>query len=115
MRPEPPRGLRWWLARAGIAIVAAIGSFCLVYHFVFWFLWRFLFGEDVWPWPQWSLWFLVVVPSLAALAAAVFLLLAKITRRNIWIAVGLCSLSLFGLLRYAGEVHKVLFQLGFRP
>jgi hypothetical protein len=97
------------------AIVTALGSYCLVYHVVFWFLWRFLFGEEVWPWPQWSLWFLVVVPSASALAAAGFMIFAKVEKRTIWIAVAIGALSLFGLLRYAAEVWKVMFQLGFKP
>jgi hypothetical protein len=82
---------------------------------VFWFLWRFLFGEEVWPWPQWSLWLLVVLPGLAALASGVFFLFAGFTKRNLWIAGGFSVLSLFGLLRYAAEVWKCLFQLGFKP
>jgi hypothetical protein len=97
------------------AVVAALGSYCLAYHLVFWFLWRFLFGEDVWPWPQWSLWLLVILPGLAALASSVFLLFARVTKRNLWIAGGIAVLSLFGLLRYATVVWKCLFQLGFKP
>ena len=102
-------------ARAATAFVAALGSFCLAYHLVFWFLWRFLFGEEVWPWPQWSLWILVILPSLAALAAAGFMILGRAEKRSLWIAVGIGVLSIFGLFRYAGEVWKVMFQLGFKP
>jgi hypothetical protein len=97
------------------AVASLIGSFCLAYHLVFWFLWRFLFGEEVWPWPQWSLWLLVVLPGLVALASCVFLLFARVTKRNLWIAGGIVALALFGLLRYTAEVWKCLFQLGFKP
>ena len=97
------------------AAVAALGTFCLIYRLVFWFLWRFLFGEDVWPWPGWSLWVLVILPALMALASGAFLLLAKVTKRDLWIAGGIALLSIFGLVRYAGEVWKCLFQLGFMP
>ena len=103
-----------WI-RVAAAAVTALGSFCLVYHSVFWFLWRFLFGEEVWPWPQWSLWLLVILPGLVALASGVVLLLARVTKRDLWIAGGIVVLSLFGLLRYATEVWKCLFQLGFKP
>jgi hypothetical protein len=113
-RPAKLKKVPVW-ARAAAAIVSALGSYCLVYHLVFWFLWRFLFGEEVWPWPRWSLWILVVLPSLASLAAAGFMLLARFEKRNIWIAVGIGGLSLFGLFRYAAEVWKVMFQLGFKP
>jgi len=113
-RPAKLKKVPIW-ARAAAALVSALGSFCLLYHLVFWFLWRFLFGEEVWPWPQWSLWLLVILPSFAALASAVFLFLAGVERRNVWIAVAVGALSLFGLLRYSGEVWKVMFQLGFKP
>jgi len=103
----------WW--RVITAVVAALGSFCLAYHLVFWFLWRFLFGEEVWPWPPWSLWLLVILPALFALATVVFLLFARVTRKNLWIAGGIGVLCLFGLLRYAPEVWKCIFQLGFKP
>ena len=102
-------------ARLLTAPVLAIGSFCLVYHFIFWFLWRFLFGEEVWPWPQWSLWVLVVMPSLVALAAVVFAVFARMERRNTWIAGGIALLSLFGLISYAARVWKLMFHLGFKP
>ena len=102
-------------ARVAAAAVTAVGSFCLVYHLVFWFLWRFLFGEEVWPWPQWSLWFLVILPGLAALASCVFLLFARFTNRNLWMAGGIVVLSLFGLFRSTTVVWKCLFQLGFKP
>jgi hypothetical protein len=97
------------------AVVAGLGSYCLAYHLVFWFLWRFLFGEEVWPWPQWSLRLLVILPSMAALASAGFMALAKVEKRFVWIAVGIGGLSLFGLLRYGAEVWKLMFQLGFKP
>jgi hypothetical protein len=97
------------------AVVALLGSFCLAYHLVFWFLWRFLFGEEVWPWPQWSLWLLVVLPGLVAFASCVFLLFVRVTKRNLLIAGGIVLLALFGLLRYTTEVWKCLFQLGFKP
>jgi len=101
--------------RAAAALVSALGSFCLVYHLAFWFLWRFLFGEEVWPWPQWSLWLLIILPSVVALATGGFMILAKVEKRSIWIAVTIGVLSLFGLIRYAGEVWKVMLQLGFKP
>lgn len=113
-RSGSPRQVPVWV-RLTAAAAAVLGSFCLAYHLVFWFLWRFLFAEDVWPWPQWSLWLLVILPGLAALASCVFLLFARFTKRNLWIAVGIGVLSLFGLLRYGGEVWKCLFQLGFKP
>ena len=53
--------------------------------------------------------------SPAILTAAVFLLLAKLTTRNAWIAAAITSLALVGLVQYAAEVWKVMFQLGFRP
>jgi len=101
--------------RAMVAVLTALGAYCLAYHLVFWFMWRFLFGEEVWPWPQWSLWILVVLPGVVASAASVFLLFTRITKRNLWIAVGIGVISLFGLFRYAAEVWKVMFQLGFKP
>lgn len=113
-RKAPAAKIPFW-ARLATAPVFAVGTFCLLYHFVFWFLWRFLFGEDVWPWPNWSLWLLVVIPSIAALATAGFIIFAKVKNKNIWIAGGVGLLSLFGLIRYAAEVWKVMFQLGFRP
>jgi hypothetical protein len=113
-RSAQPRKAPVWI-RLIAAVGALLGSFCLAYHLVFWFLWRFLFGEEVWPWPQWSLWLLVILPGLAALASGVFLLFARLTKRNLWIAGGISVLSLFGLLRHVAEVWKCLFQLGFRP
>ena len=113
-RKAPPAKIPFW-ARLATAPVIAVGTFCLLYHLVFWFLWRFLFGEEVWPWPTWSLWLLVVIPSIAALATAGFIFFAKAKKKHIWIAVGVGLLSLFGLIRYAAEVWKVMFQLGFRP
>lgn len=113
-RRKPARRLPIW-ARLLTAPVLAIGSFCLVYHFIFWFLWRFLFGEEVWPWPQWSLWLLMMMPSIAALAAVVFALIARLERKQIWIAAGIGLLSLFGLIRYAAQVWKLIFHLGFKP
>ena len=109
-----PRKLPIWV-RLLTSVIASLGTFCLAYHLVFWFLWRFLFGEEVWPWPAWSLWILVVLPSIVALAAAVFLLFARLTQRNTWISIGIGALALFGLLRYAAEVWKLMFQLGFKP
>jgi hypothetical protein len=44
-----------------------------------------------------------------------FYILARVTKRAAWIAVGIGVLSLFGLLRYAAAVFKVMIQLGFRP
>ena len=102
-------------ARLAATPVIAIGIFCLVYHFFFWFFWRFFFGEEVWPWPQWSLWLLVILPGLCAITTAVFLVLARSGTRHLWIAIGIAALSLFGLIRYAAEVWKVMFQLGFKP
>lgn len=109
-----PRRVPIWV-RLLAALVAALGTFSLTYHLVFWFLWRFLFGEEVWPWPQWSLWCLVMVPTVAALSSAIFLVLAKVERRPLWVAAGIVALSIFGLVRYASEVWKVMFQLGFKP
>jgi ABC-type branched-subunit amino acid transport system permease subunit len=109
---------RWrvpsWI-RAAAAVVVAAGAYCLTYHLVFYSLWRFLFGEEVWPWPQWSLWLLIILPGVVALTAAVFMLLAKLTTRNTWIAVAMMILALVGLVQYAAEVWKVMFRLGFRP
>jgi len=113
-RSAKPQKVPAW-TRALAAVVSALGTCCLVYHLVFYSLWRFLFGEDVWPWPQWSLWFLVIVPSVAALASAGFMILAKVEKRNFLIAAGIGVFSLFGLFAYAAEVHKVMFQLGFKP
>lgn len=109
-----PLKVRIWV-RALAAILVALGTYCLVYHLVFYSLWRFLFGEEVWPWPQWSLYFLVIVPAIVSLVSGGFLLFAGITKRNVWIAAGIGVLSLFGLFRYAAEVWKVMFQLGFKP
>jgi len=113
-RSAKPQKVPTW-TRALAAVVSALGTYCLIYHLVFYSLWRFLFGEDVWPWPQWSLWLLVIVPSVAALASAVFIIFAKVVRRNIWTAAAIGVLSLFGLFGYAAEVHKLMFQLGFQP
>jgi hypothetical protein len=109
-----PRHLPIW-ARLVAAPIAALGAYSLVYHFVFWFLWRFLFGEEVWPWPQWSLWLLVIVPTALALAAAAFLIVARVETKNIWIAVALGMLAVLGLFGYATEVWKLMFKLGFTP
>ena len=113
-RPARPWRVPVWI-RALAALVVALGAYCLAYHLVFYSLWRFLFGEEVWPWPQWSLWMLVILSSVVALAAAGFLLFAELTKRNIWISTAIAILALFGLLRYAAEVWKVMFKLGFRP
>ena len=103
-----------WI-RVAAAVVAALGAYCLTYHLVFYSLWRFLFGEEVWPWPRWSLYLLVAVPAVVALVSGGFLLIARVTKRNTWIAVAIGVLSLLGLFGYAAEVYKVMFQLGFRP
>ena len=113
-RSAKPQKVPAW-TRALAAVVSALGSYCLIFHLVFYSLWRFLFGEDVWPWPQWSLWLLVIVPSVAALASAGFMILAKMEKRNVLIAVSVGALSLFGLVRYAAEAWKLMFQLGFKP
>jgi hypothetical protein len=55
------------------------------------------------------------MPSIAALAAAGVAVLARLEKRNTWIVGGIGLLSLFGLVRYAAEVWKVMFQLGFKP
>ncbi len=109
-----PRNVRVWV-RAPAAVVAALGTYCLTYHLVFYSLWRFFFGEEVWPWPRWSLYILVGLPTILALVSGGFYILARVTKRAAWIAVGIGALSLFGLLRYAAEVFKVMIQLGFRP
>jgi hypothetical protein len=103
------------IARAIAAVVAAVGTFCLTYHLLFYGLWRFLFGKEVWPWPLWGRWVLVVIPALFAIASAVFFAAARLDRRNSWIAGVISALAVYGLLRYGGEVWKVLFELGFRP
>jgi len=113
-RSLEPRKVSIWI-RVAAATTSALGAFCLAYHMVFYSLWRFLFGEEVWPWPPWSLWLLVILPMSIALAAAGFFLFARVAKRNLWIAGGIGVLCLFGLIRYAGEVWKCLFQLGFRP
>jgi hypothetical protein len=115
MKSEGSNTFRRWLSRALAAMVAALGTFCLFYHLVFYSLWRFLFGEEVWPWPQWSLYLLVILPAIVALVFGGLLLFARITKRNVWIAAGIGVISLFGLFRYAAEVWKVMFQLGFKP
>ena len=58
---------------------------------------------------------LVAVPAVVALVSGGFLLIARVTKRNTWIAVAIGVLSLLGLFGYAAEVYKVMFQLGFRP
>jgi hypothetical protein len=103
------------LLRIAAAAVAGLGTFCLSYHFVFYSLWRFLFGEEVWPWPPWSLWLLVVLPVVAGVAAAAFVLAARRSPRNLWLAAVLAALALLGLLRYAVQVWKLIVQLGFHP
>jgi len=103
------------LARVTAAVVVTIGVYCLAYHLVFYSLWRFLFGEDVWPWPPWSLWLLVALPAVPAVAAAAFVLAARRRPRNLWLAAGLGGLSLLGLLLYAAEVWKLIVRLGFHP
>lgn len=102
-------------ARWTAAVVGGTGAFCLVYHLVFYLLWRFLFGEEVWPWPRWSLYFLVIVPAVSAVMTVAFYLGAGITRKNLWIAAAIGALSLFGLFGFAAEVWKVMVQLGFHP
>ncbi len=37
------------VVRAITAVIAAVGVYCLAYHLVFYSIWRFLFGEEVWP------------------------------------------------------------------
>jgi hypothetical protein len=103
------------LLRVAAAAVAAVGIYCLAYQFVFYSLWRFLFGEEVWPWPPWSLWLLVILPAVAAVAAAAFVLAARLSPGNLWLAAGLGGLALLGLLRYAARVWKLVVQLGFHP
>jgi hypothetical protein len=103
------------ISRIAAGLVCGLGTFCLVYHLTFYSLWRFLFGEEVWPWPQWSLVLLVAVPAVAALVACIFLLVAAPTTKHAWIAAVVASLSIFGLIRYTGEVWKVMIELGFRP
>lgn len=103
------------VARAVAAVIAAIGTYCLAYHLLFYGFWRFLFGKEVWPWPLWGRWVLVLVPGACAVAAAAFFVTAELGRRNSWIAGLISALSVYGLLRYAGEVWKVMFELGFRP
>ena len=109
-----PWKVRVWV-RVLAAVVAALGTYCLTYHLVFYSLWRFFFGEEVWPWPRWSLYLLVGLPTILALVSGGFYVLARFTKRAVWIAVGIGVLSLFGLLRYAAEVFKVMFPLGFKP
>jgi hypothetical protein len=108
------RDLPFW-PRLVLAPVIALGVFSLTYHLVFWFFWRFLFGEEVWPWPQWSLWLLVGVPTVLAIAAALFVIVAKLDTRNVWTAVGIGLLALFGLLGYGTQVWNLMFKLGFVP
>lgn len=103
------------VARAIAALIAAVGVFCLAYHLIFYLLWRLLFGEEVWPWPQWSLLVLVILPAAAAIASGVFMLVAPFTRRHISIAAAIGGLSLIGLFGYAARVWKLIFELGFRP
>jgi type VI protein secretion system component VasK len=109
-----PRRLPIW-ARLASAPIIALGTFCLAYHLVFWFFWRFLFGEEVWPWPPWSVWLLVSVPAVLAIAATVFLIAAKVKTPNLWIALGIALLAVFGLLAYGTQVWKLMFKLGFAP
>ena len=109
-----PWKVRVWV-RVLAAVVAALGTYCLTYHLVFYSLWRFLFGEEVWPWPPWSLYLLVGLPTILALASGGFYIFARFTRRAVWIAAGVGVLSLFGLHRYAAEVFKLMFKLGFKP
>jgi hypothetical protein len=103
------------IARCLAALVAGLGTYCLAYHLVFFSLWRFLFGEEVWPWPRWSLYLLVFLPAILSVMAFVFLLVAGVNRKNLWIAAVVCGLSLLGLIGYAGEVWKVMIDLGFHP
>lgn len=103
------------LLRIAAAAAVSLGTFCLAYHLVFYSLWRFLFGEEVWPWPSWSLWLLVVLPAAAAVAAAAFVMAARRTPRNLWLAAALGALALLGLLAYAARVWKLIVQLGFHP
>ncbi len=103
------------LLRAAAAVTVALGLFCLAYHLLFYLMWRFLFGEEVWPWPLLSLVLLIALPAAAAVAGAIFTALARLTTRNVWIGGALAALSLLGLLAYAGRVWKLIFQLGFHP
>jgi hypothetical protein len=103
------------LLRVAAAAVAAVGIYCLAYHSVFYSLWRFLFGEEVWPWPPWSLWVLVVLPAVAAVATAAFVLAARRSPRKLWLAAAIGALALLGLLGYGARVWKLIVQLGFHP
>ena len=106
---------RLLIFRIGAAVVCGVGTFCLIYHLTFYSLWRFFFGEEVWPWPQWSLMLLIAVPAAAAFVVCGFLLVAAPSGKNGWIAGIVGALSIFGLIRYATEVWKVMIELGFRP
>jgi hypothetical protein len=97
------------------AVVAGVGTYCLAYHVLFFSLWRFLFGEEVWPWPEGSLYLLVILPAMVAVTAVVFFLVSGINRKNLWIAAVVFGLSLLGLFGYAGEVWKVMIKLEFYP
>jgi hypothetical protein len=103
------------IARCAAAVVVGAGSFCLAYHLVFFSMWRFLFGEEVWPWPEWSLYLLIILPAMVATVAVVFILAAGINTKNLWIAATVGAISLLGLFGYAGEVWKVMIDLGFHP
>jgi hypothetical protein len=103
------------IARCAAAVVVGAGSFCLAYHLVFFSMWRFLFGEEVWPWPEWSLYLLIILPAMVATVAVVFILAAGINKKNLWIAATVGAISLLGLFGYAGEVWKVMIDLGFHP
>lgn len=106
---------RLLIFRVVAAVVCGAGTFCLTYHLTFYSLWRFFFGEEVWPWPQWSLILLVTLPAVAALTVCGFLIVAAPGGKNGWIAGIVGALSIFGLIRYASEVWKVMVELGFRP
>lgn len=106
---------RLLLARTGAAMAAAAGIFCLAYRTIFFILWRFLFGEEVWPWPAWSLWVLVILPSVLGLAAALFMTMAPVRKAMVGAAAALLALAGLGLLGYAPQVWKLIVTLGFHP
>jgi len=101
--------------RAILGAVTAPGIFCFCYHLLFYLFWRLLFGEEVWPWPQWSRILLLVAALAGGGAAAAFVAFAHLEGRRLYGAALLVLVSIYSLFAYTLEVKDCLFRLGFAP
>jgi hypothetical protein len=103
------------VVRGFASLPVLCGMYCATYHWLFYALWALVFGDSVWPWPRWSLYMLVVVPGAAAAGAWLYVLFAPCRGRSAVILVVLVAVSTTGLVLYASQVVKCMFQLGFAP